>query len=144
MFRKSYFPDFMIIGAQKSGTSTLHFLLSQHPDLTGSKPKEIHYFDKLPEERKSLEWYKKHFSKSVFEKRRLFFESTPNYIYYGHIPAELAALNPSMKFIIMLDRQHCQPEQYGPGRNPFHPVWLTKASNSGQASSQIESEYSGI
>lgn len=102
MFQKHYFPDFMIIGAQKSGTSTLHFLLDQHPALVGSHPKEIHYFDKPPEERKSLEWYKSHFSKSFFERRKLFFDATPNYIYHIHIPAELFALNPLMKFIIML------------------------------------------
>ena len=101
IFKKRYFPDFMIIGAQKSGTSTLHFLLGQHPALVGSKPKEIHYFDQLPEERKSLEWYKSHFTRLYFERRKLFFESTPSYIYHNHIPAELFALNPSMKFIVM-------------------------------------------
>ena len=92
----------MTIGVQKSGTTTLHFLLNQHPDLVGSNPKEIHYFDKLPEDRRSLEWYKSHFSKSIFEKKRLFFETTPNYIYHRHIPAELFALNPALKFIVML------------------------------------------
>jgi hypothetical protein len=92
----------MTIGVQKAGTSTLHFLLNQHPDLSGSNPKEIHYFDTPPEERKSLEWYKSHFSQSIFEKKRLFFETTPNYIYHGHIPVELFDLNPSLRFIVML------------------------------------------
>ncbi|MFW5879428.1 MAG: sulfotransferase domain-containing protein [bacterium] len=36
-------PDFMIIGAQKSGTSSLHHFLSQHPNVVGSKPKELHF-----------------------------------------------------------------------------------------------------
>jgi len=102
MFRKFYFPDFIVIGAQKSGTSTLHFLLNQHPELNGSIPKEIHYFDKPLAERNSLKWYKSHFSKSVFERRKLFFETTPNYIYHSHIPTELLTLNPSIKFIAML------------------------------------------
>jgi hypothetical protein len=102
MFRMYYFPNFMIIGVQKSGTSTLHFLPNQHPDLIGSDPKEIHYFDKPLKERNSLEWYKSHFSRSIFEKRKLFFETTPNYIYYSHIPAEIIDLNSSLKFIVML------------------------------------------
>ena len=102
MLQKNYFPDFMIIGAQKSGTTTLHFLLNQHPNLTGSNPKELHYFDKLPKDRNSLEWYKSHFSTSIFKKRCLFFESTPNYLYHSHIPVELFDLNPLLRFIVML------------------------------------------
>jgi len=39
------YPSFLIIGAQKSGTSALHYYLNQHPKLKGSKPKEIHYFN---------------------------------------------------------------------------------------------------
>ena len=33
-----------IIGAQKCGTTSLHHYLGQHPELTGSKPKEIDFF----------------------------------------------------------------------------------------------------
>lgn len=37
-------PDFFVIGAQKSGTSTLHRLLQQHPQAFLCDPKEPHYF----------------------------------------------------------------------------------------------------
>lgn len=41
-------PTFMIIGAQKCGTSALRDRLSEHPWLeSGNDDKEIHYFDKL-------------------------------------------------------------------------------------------------
>ena len=39
-------PDFMVIGAQRSGTTWLHRVLSQHPALWLTPVKELHYFDK--------------------------------------------------------------------------------------------------
>lgn len=39
-------PSFMIVGAQKAGTSSLHYYLNQHPQLKGTKPKELHFFDR--------------------------------------------------------------------------------------------------
>ncbi len=39
------FPDFLIIGAQKAGTSWLAANLSRHPDVWTPPLKEIHYFD---------------------------------------------------------------------------------------------------
>ncbi|MFY8149329.1 MAG: sulfotransferase family protein [Prochlorococcaceae cyanobacterium] len=39
-------PDFLVIGAQRSGTTWLHRVLQQHPDLWLTPVKELHYFDK--------------------------------------------------------------------------------------------------
>lgn len=41
------FPDFVVIGAQKAGTSWLHAQLSAHPDLWLPAVKEVHYFDRV-------------------------------------------------------------------------------------------------
>lgn len=38
-------PEFIIIGTQKGGTTSLFNYLSQHPELSLSKAKEVHYFD---------------------------------------------------------------------------------------------------
>ena len=38
-------PDFLIIGAQKSGTTSLYYYLAQHPHVRPSLAKEIHFFD---------------------------------------------------------------------------------------------------
>ena len=38
-------PDFIIVGAQKSGTSSLFSYLAQHPQINLPSTKEIHYFD---------------------------------------------------------------------------------------------------
>ncbi len=41
------FPDFFLIGPQRTGTTWLHHVLERHPDINMSFPKEIHYFDSL-------------------------------------------------------------------------------------------------
>ena len=38
-------PDFLIIGAQKAGTSSLYQWLTSHPDVIRARTKELHYFD---------------------------------------------------------------------------------------------------
>jgi hypothetical protein len=43
--RKKKFPDFLIIGAQKAGTTWLHRNLQAHPQVWMPKEKELHYFD---------------------------------------------------------------------------------------------------
>src|SRR5215210_2387932 len=40
-------PDFLVIGAQRAGTTWLHRVLRQHPKLWLPPVKELHYFDKL-------------------------------------------------------------------------------------------------
>jgi hypothetical protein len=37
-------PNFLIVGAQKCGTTSLHDILSQHPQANMSKVKEINFF----------------------------------------------------------------------------------------------------
>lgn len=39
-------PDFLVIGAQRAGTTWLHKVLSEHPALWLTPVKELHYFDK--------------------------------------------------------------------------------------------------
>ena len=43
--RAKAFPDFLIIGAQKAGTTWLHRNLQNHPRIWMPKEKELHYFD---------------------------------------------------------------------------------------------------
>jgi hypothetical protein len=101
-FLPNHKPDFLIIGAQKSGTSTLHYWLNQHPELHGSKPKEIHYFDKKINYGYSLKWYEDHFKTVNLLKSKLYFESTPGYFYYESIAKQLAGLYPQIKLILVL------------------------------------------
>ena len=53
------FPEFLGIGAQKSGTTWLYENLKKHPQLYLPKTKEIHFFDW--HFYKSIKWYCQHF-----------------------------------------------------------------------------------
>jgi hypothetical protein len=55
-------PGFFIIGAQKSGTSTLHHLLQQHPQAYLCDPKEPHYFSDPSIGSKGEGWYRSLFA----------------------------------------------------------------------------------
>src|SRR6266849_6126423 len=37
--------DFILAGAQKSGTTALHYFLSKHPEITMGDQEEMHFFD---------------------------------------------------------------------------------------------------
>lgn len=52
-------PDFLVIGAQKSGTTSLHAQLAEHPKVLPALTKEVHYFDRNA--RRPLDWYRAHF-----------------------------------------------------------------------------------
>ncbi len=53
-------PNFLIIGAAKSGTTTLAHLLGKHPDIYMFPHKEIHFFD-LNYDR-GIQWYESKFN----------------------------------------------------------------------------------
>ncbi len=92
-------PDFIIIGTQKAGTTSLHYYLGQHPQLSGSVPKELHYFNRDIHFNKSLQSYEEHFRGWDHNK---YFESTPAYFY---IPGTCEAMQhayPDLKVIVVL------------------------------------------
>jgi hypothetical protein len=83
-FFKGELPSFLIVGAQKAGTSSLHYYLNKHPQLIGSWPKEVHFFDRDERYSKGLEFYKKEIFNPFKSKKDLgaqYFETTPNYLY---------------------------------------------------------------
>lgn len=94
-------PDLLVLGAQKSGTSTLHFLLAQHPQILGSTPKELHYFDRWAHEGRDLAWYESHF-KSLDPRIVCRFESTPSYLYRDGVAESLASYHRDLRFVVVL------------------------------------------
>lgn len=75
-------PTFIVIGAMKSGTSSLHGYLGQHPDVFVSKPKELRYFGK--NYANGLDWYKEQFAGGADAVARG--EATPGYTKAGIWP----------------------------------------------------------
>lgn len=92
-------PSFIVIGSQKSGTSSLHYYLDQHPEIKGSSPKEIHFFDRDIYFGKSIKKYKKHFKGS---RRKYHFESSPSYLYIPDTAANLHTQYPDIKLVVTL------------------------------------------
>jgi hypothetical protein len=50
-------PDFIIIGAMKSATSSLHVQLASHPGIFVSEPKEPNFFSDDDQYRRGADWY---------------------------------------------------------------------------------------
>jgi hypothetical protein len=94
-------PDFLIIGAQKSGTTSLFSYLGERKGFLGSTPKEVHFFDREDSFQKGVKWYENHFLKPQ-GKTGLFFEASPTYLCRDKVPARLKAYNPDLKIIILL------------------------------------------
>lgn len=91
-------PDFLCLGAQRSGTTSLHLLLSRHPQLFLPGMKEVHYFSLHAD--RSARWYRNHF-KSVAPSR-ICGEITPYYLYHPEVPRRVRQTIPNVKLIVML------------------------------------------
>jgi hypothetical protein len=96
-------PTLVIVGARKSGTTSLHGYLGQHPDVFMSKPSELHFFDDEDNWAKGVDWYASHFDAADgFAVRG---EKTPMYSAYPYrtgIPARVASVIPDTKLIYLL------------------------------------------
>ena len=57
-------PDFLIIGAMKSATSTLHEQLAAQPGIFMSSPKEIYFFSDDEIYQQGMDWYLQHFAQA--------------------------------------------------------------------------------
>ena len=95
-------PDFLIIGAQKCGTTFLYHLLCQHPYVEPAATKEVHFFD--TEFTKGVEWYRSRFSPPTQKDGRkvLTGESSPYYLYHPHAARRAAQVVPGAKLLALL------------------------------------------
>lgn len=98
-------PDFIIMGAQKAGTTSLYGYLKASPNIMMSNIKEVHFFNE--NYIKGINWYKLHFPffwerKFVGKKRILCGEATPDYLFHPLVPYRINKLLPNIKLIILL------------------------------------------
>jgi len=119
------FPDFLIVGPQRTGTTWLHAHLRFHPQVFLSEPKEIFFFSrlKMPShpgfQSAELVWYLNFFrdppwrwaaktALSLWRYRELYRpivrgEATASYAALERdVIAEIAALNPDVKVVMMI------------------------------------------
>ncbi|ADI13804.1 sulfotransferase family protein [Truepera radiovictrix] len=93
-------PNLIILGAMKSGTTSLHEYLSYHPEIFMSRRKELNFFVEHQEWRRGVDWYASHFGGS--EGATVRGESSPNYTrhpLFPGVPERMHALLPEAKLI---------------------------------------------
>jgi Sulfotransferase domain len=95
-------PTFVIIGAQKCGTTALHSYLARHPQISMSRPKELDFFVTEKNWDMGLDWYCERWNGPDKPSRG---ESSPNYTAYPKlkgVPERMAGLIPDAKLIFMV------------------------------------------
>jgi hypothetical protein len=121
-------PRFLIIGAQKAGTTALFYYLAEHPYLVESSEKEVNFFapeifigwsehpnhqvlcrgertvfDDPPSYRRAEAWYHSHFPlPHELGRHRMTFEATAEYLYYPKTAERIFRYDPKMKFVVLL------------------------------------------
>ena len=93
-------PNFMCLGAAKSGTTTLYDILRQHSEIYIPSFKEPHFFD-IPENfDNGLQWYEKTYFKKADKK--IIADFTPSYFFDENAPKRIfESLGRNIKFLII-------------------------------------------
>lgn len=105
--------DFLVLGAQKCGTTWIHHVLSQHPGVFIPPAKELHFFNKSSALAQGVSWYAAHFAGA--EPGQLRGECTPNYLWnhldprdrrvageHHDLAPQLAELRPQLRLVATL------------------------------------------
>jgi hypothetical protein len=102
-------PSYLIIGAQRAGTTSLHRYLVQHPAVrTMLRTKGVHFFD--TNYGRGMDWYASRFPTRLYGwyvRRRhgtelLTGEASPYYVFHPQVPHRVAEHLPHVKLILLL------------------------------------------
>ena len=111
-------PTFLVLGAQKAGTTSLHRYLSEDPAVLRASPKEVRYFSRTYD--RGDRWYRAQFplrARRVLGRLQVGVwpavgEASPQYLFHPLAPARVHAFDPLMKLIAVLrdpvDRAYSQ------------------------------------
>lgn len=94
-------PTFIIMGAMKGGTTSLHAYLGRHPDVFMSHRKELNFFSDDSIYGRGVSWYREQFDAG----RPVRGEASPNYSkrdLFPHAAARLEALLPGVRLIYLV------------------------------------------
>jgi len=103
------YPNFIIIGAQRCGTTSLYNYLIKHNKIFSASQKELHFFDLKFD--KGEEWYQKQFGRKrflgkIFSKNQqnefVTGEASPYYIFHPLTPYRISKMLPKIKLIAIL------------------------------------------
>ena len=101
-------PDFLILGAQKAGTTALYAYLREHPALTGPAWKEVSFFDR--HFWRGEAWYRGNWPSKVYLRAiraragadPIVGEASPSYVFHPLAPKRAAALVPDARLIVLV------------------------------------------
>lgn len=102
-------PDYLIIGAQRAGTTSLQDVLTTHPNITSARlMKGVHYFDTAYP--RGMAWYQSHFPTKRAAARRAestgaplrVGEASPYYIFHPTALERISTDLPNAKLILLL------------------------------------------
>jgi len=99
--RAKNLPNFLIVGAQKAGTTSLFEILNQHSQIYLPPKKEIHFFDVDESYAKGKSFYSNFFSEAG--KAQAVGEASPSYLFLPEVPQRIFdTLGKDVKIIIVL------------------------------------------
>ncbi|MEO3812111.1 sulfotransferase [Sphaerisporangium sp. B11E5] len=102
-------PSFLIVGAQRCGTTSMYRALARHPlVLKPNLRKGVHYFDMAYQ--RGAAWYRAHFPLEAtahrlerrYGMRPVAFESAPYYLFHPHALTRAARDLPGVKLIVLV------------------------------------------
>src|SRR5438445_6058497 len=94
--------DFILAGAQKSGTTALHYFLSKHPDITMGDQQEMHFFDNDAAFVSHVDYEQLHKHYPLLAPSTIAGDCTPSYMYYEPAAERIWKYNPKIKLLIIL------------------------------------------
>lgn len=114
-------PDFIIIGAQKSGTTSLYRYLIEHPRIVPASAKQLDFFAHESFHR-GTDFYLSQFPER--DEHLLSGEASPYYMFHPHAPRRIREFDPGVKLIAILrnpvDRAYSHYQhQVRNGREPL-------------------------
>lgn len=95
-------PNFLVIGAQRAGTTWLDSILRQHPDIyLPVKRKEIHFFDR--NFAKGVAWYENFFPDNLVAGNfKAIGEITPSYLFDPCVPPRIKSVLGDARLVAIL------------------------------------------
>lgn len=96
-------PTFLIVGAQKSGTTAMFRYLAGHPEIVAPEQKELNFFMCPSVVALGYDYYHTHFPVKTAENTgKRTFEASPNYLVSAEAPRRMWDYDPNLKLIILL------------------------------------------
>lgn len=102
-------PDFLIVGTQRGGTTSLFRTLAKHPDVVAPLlHKGVHFFDTADHYARGFTWYQGHFPVRQIANRRaknghaITGEASPYYMFHPLAPERIARHLPEAKLVVLL------------------------------------------